>query len=109
MRKHGGYDHGYLLETEEESILATFEFLYPRTTDKVKPSVLEVGLEDVRATDSIRVTYDFDRDGWSILQASRFSWENDEYDRMIKAGEDPYDWQEVHFVPAWGRKMKRPA
>ncbi len=48
---------------------------------------IEIGLEHVRAADSIRVRYDFDRDGYVILQSSA----------------DPDDWQEVAFVQAWGR------
>jgi hypothetical protein len=56
-----------------------------------------VGLIDVRAADQIRISYDFERDGWKIEQASKFSWEVD--DKVC----DP-DWQEVAFVEAWARK-----
>lgn len=68
---------------------------YPRVDDA--PSVLKVGLMDVRAADDIRISYDFDRDGWAIQQASTFSWGPEEtaYDM---------DWQEVAFIKAWGRK-----
>lgn len=57
---------------------------------------IEVGLVDVRAADSIRIHYDFDRDGYSIEQASKFSWE---------AGDEVCDsgWKEVAFVKAWAR------
>ena len=68
----------------------------PRTFDH--PVAVEVGLTDVRAADSILVEYDFDRDGWVIKQASKFSWEVD--DKVC----DP-DWQEVAFVQAWGRQV----
>ena len=55
---------------------------------------------DVRASDDIRVSYDFERDGWKIEQASRFSFEISE----------PFneDWQEVAFIQAWGRKVPGP-
>lgn len=65
---------------------------YPRSEGAV--GKIQVGLVDVRAADSIRVSYDFDRDGWKIEQASVFEWD---------VGEEVFDqgWQEVAFVPAW--------
>lgn len=63
-------------------------------------AVAEIGLCDVRAADSIRVLYDFERDGWVIQQASRFSWDADE--------EIDEDYQEVAFVQAWARKVPWP-
>lgn len=73
---------------------------YPRSENRVKAIV--VGLVDVRAADDIRVTYDFDRDGWKIEQASAFQWELDD----PNCGNP--DWQEVAFVKAWAREVKRP-
>ncbi len=70
------------------------ELMYPRSDNH--QSHVEVGLCDVRAADSIRIHYDFDRDGWSIEQASTFQWESND------AVCDP-DWQEVAFVQAWAR------
>ena len=58
---------------------------------------LTIGLYDVRAADDIRVSYDKKRDGWSIEQASTFTWDGD--DELC----DP-DWQEVAFIQAWGRE-----
>jgi hypothetical protein len=66
---------------------------YPRDR-QVKKFV--IGLMDVRAADSIRVSYDFLRDGWKIEQASKFEWRGDD---LVC---DP-DWQEVAFVKAWAR------
>jgi len=68
----------------------------PRTPDH--PVAVEVGLCDVRAADSIRIEYDFARDGYSIKQASKFQWPCD--DTVC----DP-DWQEVAFVQAWAREV----
>lgn len=62
-------------------------------------TTIEVGLTHVRAADSIQITFDFDRNGYSITQASRFMWIIGEGDEGNYA-----DWQEVAFVPAWGRK-----
>jgi hypothetical protein len=56
-----------------------------------------IGLDDVRAADSIRVSYDKDRDGWKIEQASTFEWAAD--DKVCDS-----DWQEVAFIQAWGRE-----
>jgi hypothetical protein len=74
---------------------AHIEIWYPRSRP-VK--FVEVGLMDVRAADNIRISYDFDRDGWKIEQASIFQWELG--DEMFDA-----DWQEVAFVQAWAREQ----
>lgn len=74
---------------------ACLDLWYPRVPDR--PKFIELGLVDVRAADSIRISYDFERDGWKIEQASKFSWLVD----------DPVcdrDWQEVAFVKAWARE-----
>lgn len=52
---------------------------------------VEIGLEHVRAADSIRVSYDFERDGYKIEQ-SRITDDNPQMNL----------WQEVAFIPAWG-------
>lgn len=72
------------------------ELFYPRNTE-VK--YVEVDLSDIRAADGIRISYDFERDGWKIEQASTFSWSIDD-------GECDSDWQEVAFVQAWAREKK---
>lgn len=56
-----------------------------------------IGLCAVRAADDIRISYDMDRDGWRIEQASKFKWDAD--DDVC----DP-DWQEVAFIQAWARE-----
>lgn len=55
---------------------------------------VEIGLVDVRAADGLRIRYDLARDGWSIAQSD---------------GAEQPDWQEVAFVPAWGRERKEEA
>jgi hypothetical protein len=72
------------------------EIEYPRCEGQ-RVRAVQVGLCDVRAADSIRISYDFERDGWSIKQASTFSWDAD--DTVC----DP-DYQEVAFVQAWARQ-----
>ena len=66
---------------------------YPR---RAVPTYVEVDLVDTRAADGIRISYDLERDGYVIEQASRFEWEADE--------EVDSDWQEVAFVEAWARE-----
>lgn len=72
----------------------TANLWYPRIEGNV--SEVEVALVDVRAADSLLIRYDFERDGYQILQASRFAFEEHE--------DDGPDWQEVAFVPAWQRQ-----
>lgn len=64
---------------------------YPRGAGHVK--AIQVGLMDVRAADSIQVSYDFERDGWVIKR--QFYIEHDEW--MEPVG----DWQEAAFIQAW--------
>jgi len=73
----------------------TVDLWYPRSEDNA--DTVQIDLMDVRAADGIQVKYDFDRDGWVILQDS--GWQEE-------SGASGYlgeDWHEVAFVPAWGR------
>ena len=76
---------------------ANINLWYPRIST-VK--AIEVGLVDVRAADNIRISYDFDRDGWKIEQAAVFEFDAD--DDVCDE-----DWQEVAFVQAWGREAEQ--
>lgn len=64
---------------------------YPRQPTNV--NAVEINLSDVRAADSIRIQYDFDRDGWAVFQATKFEWESGEET-------DPC-WKESAFLQAW--------
>ena len=68
------------------------------------PKYVELELLDVRASDGIRIHYDMERDGWSICQASTFSWD----DTNDPTGACDSDWQEVAFVKSWARKVPGP-
>ncbi|MFB6375414.1 MAG: hypothetical protein ABEN55_20375 [Bradymonadaceae bacterium] len=70
---------------------------YPKLDDN--PDAITIALLSVRAADDLRVEYDFERDGWSIQQAARFSW-----DSMEAAEEIGPQWKEVAFVQAWARE-----
>lgn len=86
---------GEVVKAKNRDVLV--EFWYPRLEHCANS--IEVGLSDVRAADSIRIEYDFERDGYSIKQASVFEWPID--DEVC----DP-DWQEVAFIRAWAREKK---
>lgn len=71
---------------------------YPNVPDATVRR-FEIGLSCVRAADNIQVSYDYDRDGWVIKQASIFQWNADDT-------EQDEDWQEVAFIQAWGRDVR---
>lgn len=77
------------------------ELTYPprtdadNTHDQVRYVV--VNQESVRASDGIRMFYDFERDGWVIQQGSVWEWEADD----TQCDED---WQEVAFIQSWARE-----
>lgn len=85
--KRKDYELGYRVEVDAESAL--FEFLYPMCEGH--PKHIFINQESVRASDGIRVSYDYDRDGWKIEQPV---WTDE--DRM---GET---YVEVAFVQSWG-------
>jgi hypothetical protein len=51
---------------------------------------------DVRASDGLRVEYDFDRDGWSIQQPRNIARETGP-----NRTEQFTTWHEVYFAPSW--------
>lgn len=69
------------------------EINYPRRNEI---DTVEIGLCDVRSSDNIRIKYDFERDGWIILQPRGYH---------PKLSENSYDyaeeWIESAFCPAW--------
>lgn len=84
------YESGYRFERWGKA-RASFEFVYPRQNPMQR---LAVGLEDVRAANSIEIHYDFERDGWVIESPTKFMWRD---------GEDTSDHrlEEVAFIPAY--------
>lgn len=73
---------------------------YPRNDGEA--TKINVSLMDVRASDDLLIEYDFNRDGYSIKQASTFEWDNKNDPEGLC---DP-DWQEVAFIQAWAREKK---
>jgi len=57
---------------------------------------IEIELQDrLETSDSIRISYDIERGGWSIKQASFFEFSTVEN-----------DWEEVLFIKSFGRGKK---
>lgn len=73
---------------------------YPNTTEKGCRHVV-FDQESVRASDGIRMHYDYERDGYVIEQMSHFECEHAEGDPACTP-----DWQEVAFIQAWAREKK---
>lgn len=71
---------------------------YPRVAGEGTIDTIEVDLEDVRASRSIRVTYDFDRDGFVI--SAQDDPGDGEFNGLTEEGEE-LPWREKAFVPAW--------
>lgn len=69
------------------------EVYYPRHS---RINTVEIGLCDVRAADAIRVAYDYDRDGWSILQSREVVTNITDNSIELET-----EWQEVAFVEVW--------
>ena len=70
------------------------EMTYPNIAPPGSVQHVFVNQESVRASDGIRMHYDYDRDGWVIEQVRIFSWTVDDE----VCGQD---WQEVAFVESW--------
>jgi hypothetical protein len=74
---------------------AHIDFWYPRCEGRIK--YLHVGLVDVRASDGIRIHYDFDRDGYAI--------EQEQYVEYGDTSEGLDIWIEVAFIQSWQQKV----
>lgn len=75
------------------------EFAYPRLKGNINE--IELGLGDVRASDGIKIYYDFERDGYVIMQP--YIVEKDMGDYIDAATET---WEEVGFFKSWALENK---
>lgn len=88
-----------VVDWDEDGMQVTsVDLWYPRNNDK--GHVIQVGMVDVRVADDIRISYDFDRDGYVISQSEGgYEWDGE--------GEEPVlTWVEVAFVQAWQRSKE---
>jgi hypothetical protein len=78
---------------------------YPNLDD-TKVNTVEINQESVRASDGIRMVYDYNRDGWSIQQPRSVDVliEETETCRHYDCVED---WAETVFVQSWARQEGR--
>ena len=67
------------------------ELEYPQVTGL---KYIKIDLCDVRASDGIRISYDFERDGWKIEQPSCLEWESND-----NVCDEKY--KESMFIPSW--------
>ncbi len=75
------------------------ELYYPRTPGHV--TYVEVGLMDVRAADGIRVSYDFDRDGFVVEQPWYEDVEITKPGATYRSFDQVEHWHEVGFFKSW--------
>lgn len=82
---------GVLINEYQEDTIDV-ELAYQRNK-KIK--YLTFGICDVRASDGIRISYDFDRDGYVIEQPTKLQWQlNDPNSGDMK-------WKETAFIQSW--------
>lgn len=60
-----------------------------------------ITLEDTRANDGVRLEFDFDRDGWRVLQPKQSEVVILKDDGSIHYFTDDIEWIEVYFCQAW--------
>lgn len=84
------------LESRVYGRTLSLDLFYPREPDLINE--IQIGLCDVRAADSLRISYDFARDGWVIRQQE-----------SLGKGKDPDEgeWREVYFAEAWALERER--
>lgn len=75
------------------------EMTYPNINEHGIKYV-EVDQESVRASDGIRLHYDYERDGWVIEQPTKLSWKDPPYDK---------GWKEAAFIKSWALRDEQEA
>lgn len=76
---------------------------YPGYTESDNPMrvrVVEINQESVRASDGVRISYDYNRDGWSIMQpkVTEVLVEETPHGNSYR---DDEEWIETAFVGSW--------
>lgn len=78
-----------------EDQVAGIDLYYPRGDETI--TTIEVGMTDVRATDSLRIKYDFPRNGWAVYQPKTETVRTAD----PSVWRDVDEWIEVAFLPSW--------
>lgn len=97
--KYGDHPDNFHVDKRGDTLAVTLT--YPNLGVPSQCRYVHVDQESVRASDGVRLSYDYQRDGWIVEQASRFEWDADD------AVMDP-DWREVAFIKSWAREEPRP-
>ena len=96
--KYGDDPNNFRIERKGDTL--SVELVYPprdgQADQGAKVRYAYVNQESGRASDGIRIHYDYLRDGFVIEQASTFSWQAGDQVRDM-------DWQEVAFIESWAR------
>lgn len=95
MQKIEDYEKGFCFYERENGI--SVEMCYPRNT---KTKYVDVSISDVRASDGIRIEYDFDRDGYVIKQPIFVDVQKENYI------EQEIEWEETFFAKSWKLEYK---
>lgn len=98
---YGGAPNNFHIHKAGDELHVTLTCPPYTDTDNTKGQTryVTVNQESVRASDGLRLHYDYARDGFVVEQASTFSWEVG--DQVC----DP-DWQEVAFIQSWAREKE---
>jgi hypothetical protein len=86
------YDKGITIDEYDDTIHC--DLCYSNVNPPKKIQYIGVGISHVRASDGIRVSYDYDRDGYVIEQQRLIGHDT--------WSEDTGEWKEVAFVQSWG-------
>lgn len=70
------------------------DLCYSNVEPKKKIQYVGVGILHVRASDGIRISYDYERDGYVVEQPTQLTWASD--DEIC----DP-KYKEVAFIESW--------
>lgn len=89
--EYGGSPNNFHISRKDKELLV--ELTYPET-NKDGVAYIEVDQESVRASDSVRLHYDYDRDGWVVEKPTKLCWNSS--DKECDMG-----WREVAFIQSW--------
>lgn len=95
--KYGDGPGNFHVSADKDTL--TVELTYPQITKEGCRHIF-VNQESVRASDGILLSYDYERDGWSIQQQV-----------YVDLGgcmdqPNPDEWIEVAFVPSWSLRRE---
>lgn len=72
------------------------ELTYPNIGPPERARFVYLNQESTRASDGVRLHYDYARDGWVVCQPGKSVWRGDDE-------EMDEDWGEVAFIASWAR------